>query len=183
MKRRTWFVAWVGVWAALASGGIAGAAEEAGGIRIPRWKPQLEASFFHVAEAKPAGLLMGAWVVDPFLGRGLWTGPRAGVLLGKGREGEVRVDLQAGLEATLWMVNALGPGVAGDWVIPSQASREGSSYFRGEGFVAFRLKHLGDDGALGGRVGPFIDSRDHWGFKIGLLFQFSGIPQYGRVAE
>lgn len=74
-----------------------------------------------------------------------------------------------GGEGVVWLMNAIGTGVAGDLVLGD------SRRFRAEPFVAWRLLHLGKAGAVALRTGALWDSQDRWFAQLGLSLQFNGV--------
>lgn len=107
----------------------------------------------------------------PFANPWTFLGPRAAYWIA-GREGSPRRDVSFGAEWSLWLLNAAGPGLAVDYVLPENG-RGGRLKF--EPWLALRVKRVGTGGALSARVGVVYDSGDKWGFRLGLLFQSAGV--------
>jgi hypothetical protein len=95
-----------------------------------------------------------------------------------------RLDLNLGVDETLWLVNMFGPGMALDLVAPSTMGGEGVSvHFRIEPNFAVRVKRLGDVGALAVRIGVPYDSHYQWGLQLGVTLQMKGVPGFTEAAE
>ena len=110
-------------------------------------------------------------------------GPKTSLLLAHG-EGRTRFDLNTGVEGTLWLVNALGPGMVLDVVAPSAISDEGSSvHFRWVPNLSVRLKRFQEEGAWAFRVGLPYDTHYKWGVQLGLTIQFGQVPVIGEVSD
>jgi len=99
-------------------------------------------------------------------------------LLGAWGDQTTRWDLNTGIEATLWAVNAIGVGAAADVAIPSydRTGGGGTAHFRFQPLVGVRLSRLTEDGAWALRIGVPYDTRYSWGFQVGMALQFSGVP-------
>jgi hypothetical protein len=119
----------------------------------------------------------------PIEGHPFMLGPKVTFLAAQGN-GQTRLDLNTGIEGTVWLVNAIGPGLAFDVVAPSNISGQGSSiHFRMEPNLAVRLLHARDSGAWAVRVGLPYDSGYQWGLQLGVTLQLSGLPKIGEDTE
>ena len=142
----------------------------------PRY--QAETSFVSVNPSALGGEFGVAALVEPFLGRQFWIGPKASLLVAGG-DSRTRLDLNLGIEGTLWFVNAIGPGLAVDVVAPSTITGENSSvHFRVEPNLAIRLLHYREYGAWALRFGVPYDSAYQWGIQAGVVLEFNGISEY-----
>lgn len=113
---------------------------------------------------------MAALHAQPFQGRWVRLGPRVGYLRAS-ENGATRSEWNLGGEGLIWFLNAIGPGLALDWVLPSHSSLQASSSVRVEPFLALRIFGIGQEGALGVRMGALYDTAFQWGFRLGLSFE------------
>ena len=113
-----------------------------------------------------SGELGLAILSEPFVDHWIFLGPRL--------MGLTTPEFSMGAEATLWFVNAIGPGIAADYLFSSKKVRL-------EGNLGLRVLHLGDDGALSLRFGFFHESQAELGLKGGITLQFSGISTVETV--
>jgi hypothetical protein len=102
-------------------------------------------------------------------------GPRLGVAQGFGNAASRQV-LHAGGEATVWLMNAIGPGIGIDAsrVAPGNGG-DATWGYRLDGFVGLRLFRLSTHGAFGIRGGVQYESQVQWAAKVGLSLQLSGV--------
>ena len=144
----------------------------------PRY--QAAASFVSVNPSALGGEFGVAALLEPFVGHPLWIGPKASLLVAGG-DNRTRLDLNLGIEGTLWFVNAIGPGLAVDVVAPSTITGESSSvHLRVEPNLAIRLLHYREYGAWALRFGVPYDSAYQWGIQAGVVLEFNGISEYSR---
>ncbi len=113
------------------------------------------------------------------------VGPRLSLLAAMGANQGVpvtRLDLNPGVEGTLWFVNAIGLGLGADLVLPSYVSPvsagpgSGTIRFRVEPFLSTRILHFQEEGAWALRLGAVYDSFFGLGALLGISLQFSGVP-------
>jgi hypothetical protein len=87
------------------------------------------------------------------------------------------VDLNSGVEGVIWLLNALGAGLAIDLVAPSTASgTDPEVHWRAEPNFSIRFQRVAEVGALSVRMGLPYDSHYHWGAQLGISLQFMGVP-------
>jgi hypothetical protein len=138
---------------------------------------QLEGSFLTSEPSAVGGELGATWLLQPVFERNLLIGPRLSFRAMNGDAGTI-LGLQAGVEGNLWLVNALGPGFAIDFVGPL---KEGDVWlnpgWRVQGFALARFKHFGNEGAWALRAGMQYDSHFHWGILAGVSLQFTGVAE------
>lgn len=106
------------------------------------------------------------------------VGPRVG-WLGLGGEAG-RSDLNVGVDASLWFVNAIGAGMQVDWVAASTRTipaPDGEyARLRFQPYFSARILRFQEEGAWALRIAPVYDSYYKWGLQVGVTLQFSGIP-------
>jgi hypothetical protein len=136
-----------------------------------------------LAGSSSYGAQLGASLqATPLQGHGLTAGPRLGVLAAGNSDG-FRLDFSAGGEATLWFVNAIGPGFAFDVVAPSVTSStqiDSHFHYRAESLLNVRVRHFRQTGALALRGSLFYDTQFKLGAGVGITLQFSGVPAAGN---
>ena len=144
--------------------------------------PDLVAGGYFVA-GKPSaagGEASLAAMFQPMPEHELLLGPSVSALVASADDGLTRFDLIWGLEATLWLVNAIGPGLELDVVAPSTITNQDAGvHFRVDPHVAIRLLRFGREGAWAIRLGAPYDTYYKWGFEAGITLQFSGVPRIG----
>jgi uncharacterized RDD family membrane protein YckC len=108
----------------------------------------------------------------------LVVGPRANVLLAHAGPGP-RFELLSGVEGTVWLVNAIGPGFAVDLAAPTSLTGEDVPvHIRFSPLLSIRVARQGDDGAWSVRFGFPYDTHFRWGFQAGVTLQFNGVPGF-----
>ena len=118
---------------------------------------------------KKGGELGFAYIAEPLSDRWIYAGPRVmATYLRESSSNYSKLNLAVGGEATIWLVNAIGPGLAIDYLINDQRVRIESN-------LGIRFLHLGEDSAMALRMGLFHDPHDELGLKLGITLQFGGV--------
>jgi hypothetical protein len=133
--------------------------------------PLIEAGYFRKSDEFSGAAFGLAAVGEPFRDRWIFAGPRLTATVRSGS----RWDFAAGGEATVWVMNALGPGVGIDWVALRSIDGENHPAFRLEPNLSVRVKRVGDKGAVALRVSGVYDSACKWALLLGLTLQLGGV--------
>lgn len=138
--------------------------------------PQFFGAFVAVRPSALGGELGAALLFHPIPGHELLFGPRVGGLVAQG-DSRTRFDLNSGVESTLWIVNAIGPGLALEAVAPSLITGEDSAvHFRFVPNLSVRVLRFQEAGAWALRVGVPYDTHYKWGLQLGLTLQLDEVP-------
>jgi hypothetical protein len=120
-----------------------------------------------------------AALLQPSSDHEFMIGPKFSLFYAFAENNVTRVDLNWGIASTVWLVNAIGPGVDLDIVAPSTLSgAEWAVHYRIEPNIQARILHFGERGAWALRLGVPYDTYYKWGVQAGVTLQFNGLPQF-----
>ncbi len=129
------------------------------------------------AKGAEAGL---AILLKPIAEREFFVGPHLSSLAAAGSD-QTRLDLNTGIEGTMWIANAVGSGLSFDVVAPSTITgSESSVHYRIQPMLSVRFLRYSKEGAFALRVGVPYDTAYKWGFLAGISFQLNGVPEIGE---